>query len=104
MGTILVANVYVYSLEKWMLRQSLLPCYEKLKNVKFTKRIGAATKYLSICKIHFLLEAIYLNTFLQLLEEPLCEETNKLKFSLSLDIRLEYRLLYQNQYFHIYKR
>ena len=44
--TILVANVYVYTLEKWLLRQSLLPCYKKAQNVKFTKRLEATTKIL----------------------------------------------------------
>ena len=39
--TILVADIYVYSLEEW---QSLLPCYKKLKNIKFTKRLEGATK------------------------------------------------------------
>ena len=27
--SILVANVYVYNLEEWLLRGSLLPCYKK---------------------------------------------------------------------------
>ena len=30
--------------QKWLLRQSLFPCYEKLKSVKFTKRLEAAAK------------------------------------------------------------
>ena len=42
--TTLVANFYVYSLEERLLQQSLLPCYKKLKRVKFTKIVEAATK------------------------------------------------------------
>ena len=41
--SILVANVYVNSLEEWLLRGSLLPCYEKLKNFEFSKRLEAAS-------------------------------------------------------------
>ena len=48
--TILVANVYVDSLEKWLLRQLLLLCYKKLKNVKFTKRLQATTKGFQFCQ------------------------------------------------------
>ena len=36
--------VYVCSLEKWLLRQSLLPCYRRIKTANFTKRLKAATK------------------------------------------------------------
>ena len=41
MYSILVANVYVYSL---VLRALLLPCHKKLKNSKFSKRLEAAKK------------------------------------------------------------
>ena len=41
--SILVANVYVNNLEEWLLRGSLLQCYKKLKNCKFTKRLEAAS-------------------------------------------------------------
>ena len=37
--SIIVANVYVNNLEEWLLRGSLLPCYKKLKNSKFSKRL-----------------------------------------------------------------
>ena len=40
--SILVANVYVNNLEEWLLRGSLLPCYKKLKNCKFSMRLEAA--------------------------------------------------------------
>ena len=43
-ATILMAKFYVYSLEEWKLRQPLLPCKKQLENVKFTKRVEAATK------------------------------------------------------------
>ena len=35
--SILVANVYVYNLEEWLLRGSLLPCYKKLKSRTFSR-------------------------------------------------------------------
>ena len=38
-----VANVYGNNLEEWLLRGSLLPCYKKLKNSKFSKRLEAAS-------------------------------------------------------------
>ena len=41
--SILVANVYVNSLEEWLLRGPLLPCYKKLKNSKLSKRLEAAS-------------------------------------------------------------
>ena len=43
MVSILVANVYVNNLEEWLLRGSLLPCYKKLKNSKFSKRLEDAS-------------------------------------------------------------
>ena len=41
--SILVANVYVNNLEEWLLRGSLLLCYKKLKNCKFSKRLEATS-------------------------------------------------------------
>ena len=41
--SILVANVYVYNLEEWLLRGKLLPCYKKLKSGTFFKRLEAAS-------------------------------------------------------------
>ena len=35
--SILVANVYVYNLEEWLLGGSLLPCYKKLKSRAFSR-------------------------------------------------------------------
>ena len=40
--SILVANVYINNLEDWLLPGSLLPCYKKLKNCKFSTRLEAA--------------------------------------------------------------
>ena len=90
--TTLTANVYVYSLEKWLLhvRQSLLPCYQKLKNVKFTKRLETATKDLYVYKFsfdkkHFVKlsawKSLYTRknkprqNFVVLIYEPRCEKT-----------------------------
>ena len=42
MVSIFVADVYVYSLEEWLLRGSLLLCHKKLKYTKFSKRLEAA--------------------------------------------------------------
>ena len=36
--SIFIANVYVYNLEEWLLRGSLLPCYKKLKSGTFFSR------------------------------------------------------------------
>ena len=41
--SILVAIVYVTNLGEWLLRGSLLPCYKKLKDCKFSKRLEAAS-------------------------------------------------------------
>ena len=48
---ILVANVYVYNLEEWLLRGSLLPCYKKLKSRTFFKRLEAASVEFKFYKI-----------------------------------------------------
>ena len=49
--SILVANVYVYNLEEWLLRGSLLPCYNKLKSHTFSKRLEAASIEFKFYKI-----------------------------------------------------
>ena len=41
--SILVANVYVYNLEEWLLHGALLPCYKKLKSSPFFKRLEATS-------------------------------------------------------------
>ena len=51
--SILVANVYVYNLEEWLLRGSLLPCYKKLKNRTFFKRLEAASIEFEFYKIQY---------------------------------------------------
>ena len=80
--TISLAIVYVYGPEKWLLRESLFPCYQTLKSVDYAKRLAAAT---------VLIRSISFKCILFVLEEPLYEEKNKRKISLSLYIRLEYR-------------
>ena len=80
MVTILVVNVYFCSLEKWLLGQSLLPCYQKLKNAKFTKRLEAATKDFSIS-----FKSIFAH-----LGRAYIRGKNECKILLSLYIRLEY--------------
>ena len=50
--SILVANVYVNNIEEWLLQGSLLPCYKKRKNCKFSKRLEAASNEVVFCKIH----------------------------------------------------
>ena len=86
-----MVNVYVCSLEEWLLRQNLLPCCKKLKNVDFTKRLEAATKKLKFWKIQSLLEAFDLNVFLYVLKKHLCEDKNEREIPFALYIRLEYR-------------
>ena len=50
--SILVANVYVYNLEECLSRDSLLPCYKKLKSGTFFKRLEAASIEFEFYKIH----------------------------------------------------
>ena len=82
MVTILVANVYVYSLEKWLLRQFFSPCYKKQKNVKFTKRVEVVTKDFSFCKIR----SISLKCIFVCLGRAFLREKIKHKILLSLYI------------------
>ena len=42
---------YVNDLGLWLLRESLPPCYKKLKNDNFTKILDATTKEFELCKI-----------------------------------------------------
>ena len=42
--SILLVLVYVYDLGLWLLRESLPPCYKRLKNDNFTKILDATTK------------------------------------------------------------
>ena len=53
MVTILLVLVYVYDLGLWLLRESLPPCYKKLKNDNFTKILDATTKELSFVNFSF---------------------------------------------------
>ena len=53
MVTILLVLVYVYDLGLWLLRESLPPCYKKLKNDNFTKILDATTKMFEFCKFLF---------------------------------------------------
>ena len=48
--TILLVLVYVYDLGIWLLRESLPPCYKKLKNDNITKILDATTKEFEFCK------------------------------------------------------
>ena len=49
MVTILLVLVYVYDIGLSLLRESLPPCYKKLKNDKFTKILDATTKEFELC-------------------------------------------------------
>ena len=51
MVSILVANVYIYNLEEWLLQGSLLLCYKKLKSGTFFKTLETASiDYLNFTK------------------------------------------------------
>ena len=67
--TILMVNVYVYSLEEWLLKHSRLPCDKKLKHVTFTKRLEAA-----IIKECSQRRSNSFKCILYVLQKPLCEE------------------------------
>ena len=54
MINILLVLVYVYDLGLWLLRESLPPCYKKLKNDNFTK----------ILEVEFQMEFFSLNAVL----------------------------------------
>ena len=62
--TILLVLVYVYDLGLWLLRESLPPCYKKLKNDNFTKILDATTKECVFCNILFLMAFFCLNAVL----------------------------------------
>ena len=51
--SILVVNVYVNSLEEWLLRGSFLPCYKKLKGRKVSKGLKAVSFVCDFYKIQF---------------------------------------------------
>ena len=63
MVSILVANVYINSLEEWLLWGLLHPCYKKLKNSKFSKRLEAVSIECDLYKILFELSRFRLNAF-----------------------------------------
>ena len=58
MVTILLVLVYVYDLGLWLLRESLPPCYKKLKNDNFTKILDATTKEVEFQMAFFSLNAL----------------------------------------------
>ena len=59
MVTILLVLVYVYDLELWLLRESLIhPCYKQLKNDNFTKILDATTKEVEFQMAFFSLNAV----------------------------------------------
>ena len=64
MVTILLVLVYVYDLGLWLLRESLPPCYIKLKNDNFTKILDATTKEFEFCKFLFQMAFFCLNAVL----------------------------------------
>lgn len=98
--TVFMANLHIYSFEKWLLMQSLLPCYNQLKNVK-TKKLEAAKKYFSVCKIQFQLDAFCLFSILLFLEESLCHKYIYEGFLLALNTCLEYSFMYTYKTFFI---
>ena len=67
MVTILLVLVYVYDLGLWLLRESLPPCYKKLKNDNFTKILDATTKEFEFCKFYFQMAFFGLNAVLYVL-------------------------------------
>ena len=64
MVTILLVLVYVNDIGLWLLRESLPPCYKKLKNDNFTKILDATTKELEFCKFYFQMAFFSLNAVL----------------------------------------
>ena len=64
MITILLVLVYVNDLGLWMLRESLPPCYKKLKNDNFTKILDATTKEFDFVNFSFRLRFSALNAVL----------------------------------------
>ena len=56
--TILLVLVYVYDLGLWLLRESLPPCYNKLKHDNFTKLLDATTKEAEFQMAFFSLNAV----------------------------------------------
>ena len=58
MVTILLVLVYVYDLGLWLLRESLSPCYNKVKNDNFTKILDATTKEVEFQVAIFSLNAV----------------------------------------------
>ena len=55
MVTFLLVRVYV---GLWLLRESLPPCYKKLKNDNFTKILDATTKEVEFQMAYFSLNAV----------------------------------------------
>ena len=53
MVSILVAIFYVNNLEEWLLQGVLLPCYKKLLNSTFPKRLEAALAEFDFQKIQY---------------------------------------------------
>ena len=64
MVTILLVLVYVNDLGLWLLRESLPPCYKKLKNDNFTKIFDATTKEFEFCKFQSQMMLFCLNAVL----------------------------------------
>ena len=64
MVTILLVFVYVYDLGLWLLRESLPPCYKKLKNDNFTEILDATTKEFEFRKFWFQMAFFCLNAVL----------------------------------------
>ena len=87
--TILVANVYVYCLEKWLLRQLLLSCYKKLKKCQIYQEIGGCYKRVSVLPILVSVGVFFrLNAILPVLNWCSCLVQNNCEIPLSLYIRL----------------
>ena len=58
MVTILLVLVYVYDLGLRLLRESLPPCYKKLKNDNFTKILDSTTKEVEFQMAFFSLKTV----------------------------------------------
>ena len=61
--SVFVANIYVYNLEEWLLRGSLLPCYKRLKSSIFFKRLEAASIAFEFNNFNSVLSPTRLNAF-----------------------------------------
>ena len=87
--SILVANVYVYNLDEWLLRGSLLPCYKKLKATLFSRDWRLPQLNLNFTKFSPSFKFIFVR-----FDHFSCKEENE-RQTLALYIRLVYSIFQQ---------